>query len=86
MWKLPILEIGSVVAPVNYKFGKLAHTAVSGEFVYDYYGPKFDMESDILSNRDTETTSQGVNQHQTKANAPQTQNIFVYFYSDGAIG
>lgn len=42
------------------------------------------MDSDMLSNRDTEPNSQGVNQHQTKTNAPQ--NIFVYFYSDGAIG
>lgn len=47
------------------------------------------MDSDMLSNgdnRDTEPNSQGINQHQTKTNVPQTQNTFVYFYSDGAIG
>lgn len=46
------------------------------------------MDSDMLNNRDnrdTEPNSQGINQHQTKSNAPQTQNIFVYFYSGGAI-
>lgn len=40
------------------------------------------MDFDMLSNqdnRDTEPNSQGINQQQTKTNAPQTQNIFCLF-------
>lgn len=36
------------------------------------------MASDMLSNRDTEPNSQGVNQHQTKTNAPR---IFLFIFT-----